>query len=64
KAPAEVSSMPGFLEKVLLEARVFLVPGEVFGSNGHRFARSSLCQPVEVLQQALLQIQDWKKSCP
>lgn len=43
-------------EKVLHEANVFLTPGFIFGSNGKRFIRISLCSPEPSLKEALQRI--------
>jgi LL-diaminopimelate aminotransferase len=40
-------------DAVLAEARVFLTPGGIFGSNGNGYIRASLCQPESVLREAL-----------
>ena len=40
-------------DAVLAEARVFLTPGGIFGSNGNGYVRASLCQPEGVLREAL-----------
>jgi aspartate/methionine/tyrosine aminotransferase len=37
---------------VLHEAHVFITPGKIFGSNGVRYIRISLCAPEETLQAA------------
>jgi LL-diaminopimelate aminotransferase len=42
----------------LAKARVFITPGAIFGSNGDRFARISLCSPVEVYLEALARIKN------
>ena len=51
-APAEILT-----ERVLHEARVFITPGFIFGSNGNRYIRISLCASEEKLNQALQRIQ-------
>lgn len=43
-------------EKVLHEARVFLTPGFIFGENGRRYVRISLCATEERLAEALQRI--------
>ena len=43
-------------EKVLREARVFITPGFIFGSNGARHIRISLCCKEERLREALERI--------
>lgn len=54
-APAEVIT-----ERVLHEARVFITPGFIFGSNGNRYIRISLCANEEKLTEALSRIQNIK----
>ena len=44
-------------EMVLHEARVFITPGFIFGSNGRRYIRISLCAKDEKLQEALCRIE-------
>ena len=43
-------------ERVLHEARVFLTPGFIFGTNGARYIRISLCCKDERLREALERI--------
>lgn len=50
-APAEVVT-----ERVLHEAHVFITPGFIFGSNGNRYIRISLCATEEKLAEALSRI--------
>lgn len=40
-------------ERVLHEARVFITPGFIFGSNGRRYVRISLCAKEEKIAEAL-----------
>lgn len=40
-------------ERVLHEARVFITPGFIFGSNGERYVRISLCAQDDKMQEAL-----------
>ena len=44
-------------ERVLHEARVFITPGFIFGSNGDRYIRISLCAKEEKLKAALCRIE-------
>jgi aspartate/methionine/tyrosine aminotransferase len=53
KIPAELSDVEQLTEKILHEARVFITPGFIFGSNGARYIRISLCATEEKLKQAL-----------
>lgn len=43
-------------ERVLHEARVFITPGFIFGSNGERYVRISLCAQDDKMQEALRRI--------
>ena len=44
-------------ERILHEARVFLTPGFIFGSNGQRYVRISLCASEARMAEALQRIQ-------
>lgn len=43
-------------DELLYEKNVFLTPGGIFGSNGERYVRVSLCSTVEVLNEAAMRI--------
>ncbi|MDR2131168.1 MAG: aminotransferase class I/II-fold pyridoxal phosphate-dependent enzyme [Odoribacteraceae bacterium] len=43
-------------DEVLRRARVFITPGVIFGNNGNRYARISLCCREERLREALARI--------
>lgn len=58
KIPAELSDVEELTEKILHEARVFITPGFIFGSNGARYIRISLCATEEKLKQAFLRIRN------
>jgi len=61
KAPESIKDVTAFIDKILLEAHVFLTPGMIFGSNGNRFVRASLCAPVETLIIAKERIKEFIK---
>jgi len=44
--------------KVLYKAHVFITPGFIFGSQGERYIRISLCCSQEILRKALQRIQE------
>lgn len=48
------------INDILYNAHVFLTPGFIFGSNGERFVRISLCAPVEKLKEACHRIKQYK----
>ena len=61
KIPAHYSNAEELTERVLHEARVFITPGFIFGSNGERYIRISLCAKEEKLEAALRRV---KKTLP
>lgn len=58
KIPDQYDDVEQLTEKVLHDARVFITPGFIFGSNGKRYIRISLCAKEEKLQKALTRIAD------
>ena len=61
KIPAELSDVEELTEKILHEARVFITPGFIFGSNGARYIRISLCATEQKLTEAFLRIKEITK---
>ncbi len=56
--PDTYNNVEDLTERVLHEARVFITPGFIFGSNGERYIRISLCAKEEKIQAALLRIRE------
>ena len=56
RIPDHYADVEQLTERVLYEARVFITPGFIFGSNGRRYVRISLCAKEEKLEEALLRI--------
>lgn len=56
KIPETYSGAEELTEKVLFNNHVFITPGFIFGSNGNRYIRISLCSTVERLSAALTRI--------
>lgn len=56
RIPESAPDCESITEPVLHEARVFITPGFIFGKNGERFIRISLCAPKEKMQEALERI--------
>ncbi len=56
RIPEDLPSAESLTERVLHEARVFITPGFIFGSNGERYVRISLCAKEEKLAEALTRI--------
>lgn len=58
KVPATVKNAEALCDDVLYNARVFITPGFIFGSNGDRYVRISLCATPEKLKEALERIKE------
>jgi len=56
RIPDSCQNVEDLTERVLHEARVFITPGFIFGSNGERYIRISLCAKEEKIEQALARI--------
>lgn len=56
KIPERYATCEELTERVLHEARVFITPGFIFGSNGDRYIRISLCAKDEKIREALERI--------
>ena len=56
KIPDSYPDAEELTERVLHDARVFITPGFIFGSNGRRYVRISLCAKEEKMRQALERI--------
>lgn len=60
KIPDNYETVEELTERVLLDGHVFITPGFIFGTNGSRYVRISLCADVTMLKNALKRIQDLK----
>ena len=60
KIPDRYATAEELTEKVLHDARVFITPGFIFGSNGERYIRISLCAKDEKMEEALKRIKECK----
>ncbi len=56
RIPEKYTDAEQLTERVLHEARVFITPGFIFGSNGRHYVRISLCAKDEKLKEALERI--------
>ncbi len=53
KVPSHYESGYQLADEILYQANVFITPGGIFGTNGDRYIRASLCNPEEVLNEAI-----------
>lgn len=56
KIPDKYNDVEELTEKVLHESNVFITPGFIFGSNGKRYIRISLCAKEDKMKEALQRI--------
>ena len=60
RIPDSYADVEELTERVLHEARVFITPGFIFGSNGSRYIRISLCAKDEKIREALRRVKELK----
>ncbi len=61
--PKDTNAIPditAYIDNILYKASVFFTPGEIFGSNGKKFLRLSLCVPVEKMKEAYQRLEKIK----
>lgn len=58
RIPDSYQDVEDLTERVLHEARVFITPGFIFGNNGRRYIRISLCAKDEKMEEALRRIRE------
>ncbi|MDE6272149.1 MAG: aminotransferase class I/II-fold pyridoxal phosphate-dependent enzyme [Muribaculaceae bacterium] len=56
RIPDEIDDVEKFTDRILYQNRVFITPGFIFGSNGNRYIRISLCATEDRLREALSRI--------
>ena len=61
KIPAGENFSQKWVDKLLEKAKLFVAPGFIFGSNGNKYIRVSLCSSEKVLEEALKRILMLKK---
>ena len=60
RVPDSYANVEELTERVLHEAKVFITPGFIFGSNGERYIRISLCAKNDRMIEALRRIKNLK----
>ncbi len=56
KVPDSIESVEKLVDDILYKANVFITPGFIFGSNGDRYIRASLCANEATIKEALTRI--------
>jgi aspartate/methionine/tyrosine aminotransferase len=62
RIPEEIFNCEKYIEDILNKAHVFITPGFIFGKNGERYIRISLCATEEKLTEAKNRIKRLEKS--
>ncbi len=60
KLPSNITNAEAFIDKILYEKSVFITPGSIFGSQGAKYIRFSLCIEEIKIQEALERLKDFK----
>lgn len=60
KVPVKIKNVALWTDAILYEGNVFVTPGFIFGSNGERYIRISLCNSVKKLKEAFDRIKKIK----
>ena len=56
KVPDAVTDVEKWVDNILYGAKVFITPGFIFGTNGNRYIRISLCGSLEQFEEAFERI--------
>ena len=62
KIPDQIENAEEFVDEILYQHHVFITPGFIFGSQGKRYVRISLCTDLSLLREALQRIATHKIS--
>ena len=62
KVPDNIPSGEWLADKLFYDAKVFVTPGFIFGKNGDRYIRISLCATPEKLKESLERIKNLEKT--
>lgn len=60
KVPDEIVDVQAWLDELLIQTHVFLTPGCIFGKEGERYLRVSLCTPVDRIKEAIARFEKKK----
>jgi aspartate/methionine/tyrosine aminotransferase len=52
RIPEEIANCESFVEEILYKSHVFITPGFIFGEQGQRYIRISLCATEKRLIEA------------
>lgn len=58
KVPDSIDKVENLVDDILYKANVFITPGFIFGSNGNRYIRASLCADESSIKEAFKRIKN------
>ena len=61
KVPDEIVSAETYADDILARTKVFITPGSIFGSQGNRYLRISLCSNEQQFEIALARVKSYKE---
>lgn len=64
RIPEEIINCEQYVEEILNEAHVFITPGFIFGKNGERYIRISLCATEDTLMESKRRISSFLAGLP
>ena len=53
RVPENIKNVDVFVDELLYKKNIFITPGKIFGTNGNKYIRISLCTKKSVLEEAL-----------
>ncbi|UNY99119.1 aminotransferase class I/II-fold pyridoxal phosphate-dependent enzyme [Zhouia spongiae] len=53
RLPEKIDVVEAFIDDILYKQSIFITPGSIFGSNGNRYIRFSLCVPEGKIKEAI-----------
>ena len=53
RVPENIKNVDVFVDELLYKKYIFITPGKIFGTNGNKYIRISLCTKKSVLEEAL-----------
>lgn len=59
RIPDDIDDCESFIEELLMKTLVFITPGFIFGTNGERYIRISLCATEEKLNEARRRLKEY-----
>ena len=62
KIPENAENGEALADELFYNAKVFVTPGFIFGKNGDRYIRISLCASTDKLKEALIRIKNYYKT--